>query len=80
MNFSLNASGFAIMRLSLGNALIVLFTLGFGLPFAQMRTFRFLFSRLKGEGQLDIDSIGPGDAPYPWIGEGLAEFFELGAV
>jgi len=80
VRFKLRASGLAFLRLSVGNALIIIFTLGFGLPLAQMRTFKFVFKRLKAEGQIDVEAITQSDAPYPWVGEGLAEFFDIGAV
>ena len=80
MRFKLRASGLAFLRLSVGNALIIIFTLGLGLPLAQMRTFKFVFKRLRAEGQIDVESIAQSDAPYPWVGEGLAEFFDIGAV
>ena len=45
-----------------------------------MRTFRYWFSRISAEGHIDIEGIAQSDAPYPWVGEGLAEFFDIGAV
>ena len=80
LRFRFRASGLAVFWLTAVNIIIILFTLGLGIPFAQMRKFRFLFRRLSAEGTIDLDAIGQGDAPYPLIGEGLAEFFEIGAV
>lgn len=80
MRFRFKVSGLAVFWLAAVNIFIVLFTFGFGLPFAQMRKFRFLFRRLSAEGSIDLESIGQGDAPYPLFGEGLAEFFEIGAI
>jgi len=80
LRFRFRASGLAVMWLYVGNSLLLLLTLGFALPLAQMRTFKFFFKRLTAEGTIDIAAIGQSDAPYPVVGEGLAEFFEIGSV
>ena len=80
LRFKMRVNGLSYMWLSVGNALILIFTVGLGLPLAQMRAYRFIFSRLEADGQMDIDSIAQGDAPYPLVGEGLAEFFDIGSV
>ncbi len=80
LRFHFRASGLAVLWLYVGNSLLLLFTLGLALPLAQMRTFKFFFKRLTAEGTIDIESIQQGDSPYPYVGEGLAEFFEIGSV
>ena len=80
VQYHFQASGLAVLWLGVGNSLLLLFTLGMALPLAQMRTFKFFFQRLTAEGKIDIDSIGQGDSPYPYVGEGLAEYFEIGSV
>ncbi len=80
LRFHFRTSGLSMLWLGVGNSLILLFSFGFALPLAQMRTFKYFFSRLTAEGAMDIDSVRQGDSPYPLIGEGLAEFFEVGSV
>ncbi len=80
LRFTFRAGGWSVMYLNLINTLILIFTFGFGLPITQMRTFRYWFTRIRAEGEIDLDGIAQSDAPYPWAGEGLAEFFDIGAV
>ena len=62
------------------NFLIVIFTLGFGLPVAQMRLWRYLLSRLEADGEIDIAAIRQNADKGPKSGEGLADAFDIGNV
>jgi uncharacterized membrane protein YjgN (DUF898 family) len=62
------------------NALIILLTLGFGQPFAQLRTFRYFCDHLTVMGEINADWIQQSRAERPSVGEGLADAFDLGAV
>ena len=64
----------------MGNLLIIILTLGFGLPFTQMRKFRYFCDRLTAEGEVDFDAIRQSSEQRPQIGEGLADAFDVGAV
>jgi uncharacterized membrane protein YjgN (DUF898 family) len=80
LSFGLEATGWSLIRLTLGNLLIVLLTLGFGGPFTQMRVFRYVCDRLTIGGSIDIDAIVQSSDTAPSFGEGLADAFDMGAV
>lgn len=80
LRFSFNATFGSLFRLGFGNLLIVLFTLGMGLPYAQLRNFRYLCTRLSAEGQVDFDAIQQSAQLRPSVGEGLADAFDGGTV
>lgn len=70
----------ALIRLSVGNALLLLATLGLGGPFVELRNLRFACERLSFAGAIDVSAIGQSPAPRPAQGEGLADAFDVGAV
>lgn len=80
LRFKLDVTGWSLFKLLFGNFLISLLTLGFGLPFAQMRLFRYFCDRLTINGNIDIDAIVQSSAEKPSFGEGLADAFDMGAV
>ncbi len=77
--FKLNATAGSIIWLTIGNVLILVFTLTFGWPFVQQRTFRYMAQRLELEGAIDIDRIQQSQAAIPTRGEGLADAFDVSA-
>ena len=77
--FKLDATAWAIARLWIGNFLLLIFTLGLAVPFIAQRTVRFVFSRLRLEGAVDIARIQQSTAAMPKRGEGLADAFDIGA-
>ncbi len=62
------------------NMIIIIFTLGFGLPIAQMRMWRYIFTRLEAQGEIDIAAIRQNADKGPKSGEGLADAFDIGNV
>ncbi len=80
LRFKLNVHPLSLIWLNVVNALIVYGTLGIARPVAQMRRFRYFITRLEVKGRFDFSVVGPSETPYPLIGEGLADFFEIGAV
>lgn len=74
------ASDLSFFWLVAGNMLIMLLTLGIGLPFAQMRIFHYVTKRLKMDGEMDFETIQQNDLPVPKYGEGLAELFDAGTI
>jgi len=78
--FNLDATVPALLWLIVGNIVINLLTLGLGLPFTQMRVFRFVCDRLSAVGEIDIDSIIQNAEKKIGLGEGLADAFDVGAV
>lgn len=69
-----------LFRLWFGNVLILIFTLGFGHAFTQLRVVRFIAEHLKLVGAVDWDRIEQTSADAPGVGEGLADAFDLGTV
>ncbi len=80
VSFRMDVSVWNLLGLMSLNLLIVVTTLGFGQPFAQLRVFRFFCRRLRMIGDLDMDWVRQSSAMAPSIGEGLADAFDLGAV
>ncbi|MDP6691712.1 MAG: DUF898 family protein, partial [Alphaproteobacteria bacterium] len=80
MTFKMDATVLNLAGLVCINGLIVLLTLGFGQPFAQLRTFRYVCNQLTIIGELNVDWIQQTSAAQPTMGEGLADAFDLGAV
>ncbi|MEE8516066.1 MAG: DUF898 family protein, partial [Alphaproteobacteria bacterium] len=70
----------SLVRLALGNMLIMIVTLGFGLAFTQMRKFRYFCDHMKIAGNADFDAIRKSAEQRPSIGEGLADAFDVGAI
>ena len=55
--FKLNLSGWDLFVLYFKNILIVIFTLGLGLPWLIILNARFLITKLEVQGQLDFDQV-----------------------
>lgn len=69
-----------IIRLLLGNAVLLIFSLGFLTPMAQARTVRFVINRLTLAGQVDLDSVNQSPDTCLRQGEGLADAFDISLV
>jgi uncharacterized membrane protein YjgN (DUF898 family) len=80
LTFGLEASAWSLLGLKFFNILIIILTLGFGQPFAQLRVFRYVCERLSITGEVDVAAIQQSSAAVPTMGEGLADAFDLGAV
>lgn len=80
VRFGHRASVLGLLWLYVGNVLILVFTLGLGLPFTQVRLFRFMVHRLTAEGTLDVSTINQNPDAGPKMGEGLADAFDFGAI
>lgn len=80
LRFRLDAKFLSLGWIYLGNVLIVIFTLGFGIPFAQMRLWRYIFRRIETEGEIDVEAIRQNADRGPKSGEGLADAFDIGNV
>ena len=78
--FELDATLGSLLWLLVGNLLISISTLGFGTPFTQMRTFRYVCDRLHANGIIDFDAIIQSSDKGPTFGEGLADALDVGAV
>lgn len=60
------------------NFFIIVFTLGFGKAWADMRTQKFIFDNVKLEGNINIDEIHQTEEEYTdAFGEDAMDFFEI---
>lgn len=78
MSISFDGDTWSLIKLALGNFFITLFTLGFGLPFVQMRKFRYFCDHIKIHGEADFDAIRQSAEERGALGEGLADAFDIG--
>ena len=62
------------------NGVIIVFTLGLGLPIAIHRTMLFLTRNIEVIGEIDGSEITRADLPRPKFGEGLLEAFDPGIL
>jgi len=78
--FQLDATGGSLIRLILGNILIIVFTLGIATPFAQQRLVRYLCDRMSVHGTVNVDQIVQSREAIARTGEGLADAFDVGGI
>jgi uncharacterized membrane protein YjgN (DUF898 family) len=78
--FTLNATAWSVIRLTVVNLLLLVFTLGIAWPFINQRLVRFMAERLTLEGKVDIDRIRQSQAAMLTRGEGLADAFDVGGL
>jgi uncharacterized membrane protein YjgN (DUF898 family) len=76
-HFRLDATGASLIWLVLGNLLLILFTLGVAIPFAQQRLIRYLCDRLSAEGTVNVNAIMQSREAVGRTGEGLADAFDV---
>ena len=69
-------AGFRLARLILGNAAIVILSVGLLAPLAVQRSMRFWCRHLTLVGTVDLATISQSERG-PSVGEGLAGFFDL---
>ncbi len=69
-----------MLRLIVGNVLLVLCTLGLAFPIVQLRVMRFIFSNLEIHGDIKLAEITQSPEAEPSFGEGLAEGFDIGTI
>jgi uncharacterized membrane protein YjgN (DUF898 family) len=74
-----DVGAFAMIGLVFTNALLIIFTLGFGYMAAEMRVWRFVARRLRLTGAIDYAAIGRAVSRGPRSGEGMADAFDLSA-
>lgn len=78
LSFAFDGKTWGLIKLALGNFFITLFTLGFGLPFVQMRKFRYFCEHMKVHGEANFDAIRQSTEQRDSLGEGLADAFDIG--
>jgi uncharacterized membrane protein YjgN (DUF898 family) len=80
LGFAFDVRVLELLGLWLGNALILVLTLGLGAPFAQMRTIGFWCRNLSVSGTADFDAIRQSSLALPQTGEGLADAFDATGI
>jgi uncharacterized membrane protein YjgN (DUF898 family) len=78
--FTMNATAGSVIRLTIVNLFLIIFTLGIAWPFVQQRLVKFAVDRLKLEGLVDIDRIRQSQVKMDSRGEGLADAFDVGGL
>ena len=73
-------TGRGLLGLALGNVLISLFTLGFGLPIVAHRPARFLARTLLVTGTLDEAAPRQSSLAMPRTGEGMRQMLDRGSI
>lgn len=72
------ATGGGFFALLMGNLLIIVFTLGFGKAWADMRTQKFICDNVKMEGNINLEEIHQTEEEYTnAFGEDAMDFFEI---
>lgn len=76
--FHSTATGGGFFSLLMINLLIVVFTLGFGKAWADMRTQHFIFNHIQMEGDINIEDVPQTEEEYTdAAGEDALDFFEI---
>jgi uncharacterized membrane protein YjgN (DUF898 family) len=78
--FELRITWADMAMLTVTNTLMTILSLGFLMPMVQARTVKFLFSRLKANGEVDVAAIRQTPDTGPRTGEGLADAFGLSPI
>jgi uncharacterized membrane protein YjgN (DUF898 family) len=78
LRFSSGVTAWNYISLWIGNILIVVLTLGIGLPIAVHRSIRFFVDRVTIHGEVDVDRLEQSTLERPKFGEGLLEAFDPG--
>ncbi len=68
------------INLLIGDVLLVIVTLGFGVLFLAYRHWKFFITHLDGDGALDPAALGQSTTRTPGQGEGLLDAFDVGAI
>lgn len=73
-------TGGGFVRLTFGNALIMVLSLGLAAPFVYRRYLNFVENRVGLSGDGDFSSLKQSELAKPGTGEGLADAFDVGAI
>lgn len=73
-------TGAGFMGLTVGNMLIMLFSLGLAAPFVYRRYLNFVENRVGLSGDGDFSILMQSEIGKPTRGEGLADAFDVGAI
>ena len=79
LRFSSDVVTMDLVKITVGNVLILVVTLGFGLPIIIHRNARFSTTHLLAAGALDLDQIGQSAQRVSRFGEGMFQALDAGA-
>ncbi len=79
LQFSSRVTALAVLSITFGNILILVFTLGLGMPIVIHRNLRFMAANLLGSGMPDMAEIGASTQPTSRFGEGMFQALDAGA-
>ena len=80
LRFSFEASTLDWVKLLIGDALLVVFTLGIGLIFLSYRHWKFFMTHLEAGGEILLDELTQSTTATAKHGEGLLDAFDMGAI
>lgn len=81
VSFRSNATAGKYFSLVVGNLLLIVFTLGIGLAWANVRTLNFVFNNIVIEGELDANAIEQTEGAYTdATGEDMADALDIGII
>ncbi len=75
--FNYDATGWQWLSLQFTNLLIIVFTLGFGIPWATIRSRRFLADHLAVVGNMQLSQVVQEAQKSSALGEGAADGFDM---
>jgi uncharacterized membrane protein YjgN (DUF898 family) len=79
LHFASDVTTGDVVKLIIGNLLIIVFTLGLGLPIVIHRNAKFFTAHLLATGALDLSQIGQSPLPVSRFGEGMFQALDAGA-
>ena len=79
-DMSSSITGFRYMRLMVGNALLMIFTLGLATPLTYKRHLNFVERHIGLVGDGDFSQLLQSSQEKPTYGEGLADAFDVGGI
>lgn len=80
LRFKMDVKALPLFWLSVGNLLIVIFSIGILSPLAQARSWRFFVRRLTSEGSINLAAIEQAASRGPSAGEGLADAMHISVL
>ena len=80
LQFSFNASTGDWIKLIIGDAALVVFTLGIGLIFLSYRHWKFFMIHMEAGGEILLDELTQSTTTTAKHGEGLLDAFDMGAI
>jgi uncharacterized membrane protein YjgN (DUF898 family) len=81
ISFKSAATAGGFFKLVVLNILILVFTLGLGFAWVEVRNMRFICDNIKLNGDIDMDRISQTEENYTdAVGEEMADFFDIDLV